>query len=182
MGTFLRIAGKSPRENRNKWEPHVFADKVLWLLYENITLTNIAFTYSGNWGCGAFGGDSRLKGTRNLPSNLSFCLHDCSNCCRLFYQMIRDGPLEKLWGGREFSSLRNFFRYQIPCMNFFKAIAWIFFRINWRAWIFFHLIFPCANIFFMYFVRPSPPPHKFSNGPSLTCLYIWTYLYASYQS
>ena len=35
--------------------------------------------------------------------------------------VIRDGPLEKLWGGRgsEFSSRRNFFRYQIPCMNHF---------------------------------------------------------------
>ena len=35
---------------------------------------------------------------------------------------LRDGPLEKLWvagGGGEFSSRRNFFRYQIPCMNFF---------------------------------------------------------------
>ena len=32
---------------------------------------------------------------------------------------IRKGPLEKLWGGGgEFLSRRNFFRYQIPCMNF----------------------------------------------------------------
>ena len=31
---------------------------------------------------------------------------------------------------------------------------------------FFHLIFPCANIFFVLRLRP-PPPHKFSNGPSL---------------
>ena len=35
--------------------------------------------------------------------------------------VIRDGPLEKLWGGvGEFSSRRNFFCYQIPCMNFFR--------------------------------------------------------------
>ena len=34
---------------------------------------------------------------------------------------LRNGPLEKLWGGGgEFSSLRNFFPYQIPCMNFFR--------------------------------------------------------------
>ena len=32
---------------------------------------------------------------------------------------LRDGPLEKLWGGGEFSSRRNFFRHQILCMNFF---------------------------------------------------------------
>ena len=32
---------------------------------------------------------------------------------------IRDGPLEKLWGGGgEFLRRRNFFRYQILCMNF----------------------------------------------------------------
>ena len=31
----------------------------------------------------------------------------------------RDWPLEKLWGEGKFSSRRNFFRYQIPCMNFF---------------------------------------------------------------
>ena len=30
--------------------------------------------------------------------------------------------------------------------------------------IFFHLIFPCAYIFFV--LRPHPHPHKFSNGPS----------------
>ena len=33
--------------------------------------------------------------------------------------LLRDGPLEKLWGkGRGI-----FFRYLIPCMNFFQAIA-----------------------------------------------------------
>ena len=51
---------------------------------------------------------------------------------RITYFMIlrhlfcfRDEPLEKLWGvggrgGGEFSSCRNFFRYQIPCMNSFS--------------------------------------------------------------
>ena len=69
-------------------------------------------------------------------------------------------------GGGEgnFRAAGIFFGYQIPCMHFFWAIAWIFFRVNWLARIFFHLIFPCSN-FFLYFVRP--PPHKFSNGPSL---------------
>ena len=33
---------------------------------------------------------------------------------------------------------------------------------------FFHLIFPCANIFFV--LRLPPPPHKFSNGPSFNGL------------
>ena len=40
-------------------------------------------------------------------------------------------------------------------MNFSSAVAWIFLRINWRARIFFHFIFPCANIFFV--LRPPPP-------------------------
>ena len=38
----------------------------------------------------------------------------------LAFILLRDRPLEKLWGGGgEFSSCRNFFRYQIPCINFF---------------------------------------------------------------
>ena len=31
----------------------------------------------------------------------------------------------------------------------------IFLRVNWRAWILFHLIFRCTNIFFV--LRPPPP-------------------------
>ena len=38
------------------------------------------------------------------------------------YALIRDGPLQKLWRGGEFSSRRNFFRQQIPCMNFFNTL------------------------------------------------------------
>ena len=38
----------------------------------------------------------------------------------ILYILVRDGPLEKLWGGGgEFLSCSNFFHYQIPCMNFF---------------------------------------------------------------
>ena len=53
------------------------------------------------------------------------------------------------------------------------AVAWIFLRVNWRAWIFFHLLFPCANVLF---VLHPPPPHKFSNGPSLNQNRYGTYL------
>ena len=43
------------------------------------------------------------------------------------------------------------FRYEIPCTNFFK--------VNWRAWIFFfHLLFPCTIFFFHFDHRPTPPP------------------------
>ena len=34
---------------------------------------------------------------------------------------------------------------------------------------FFHLIFPCANIFFVL-CPPTRPSHKFSNGPSLNSI------------
>ena len=39
--------------------------------------------------------------------------------------LLRDGPLEKLWGEGEgnFRASGIFFRYLIPCMNFFQAIA-----------------------------------------------------------
>ena len=33
---------------------------------------------------------------------------------------LRDGPLEKLWGGGNFRATGIFFRYKIPSMNFFK--------------------------------------------------------------
>ena len=56
---------------------------------------------------------------------------------------------------------QGFFSYKIPFMN-------IFLRINWRAGIFFHLIFPCAKIFFSLPPHHPPARHKFSNGPSLT--------------
>ena len=91
-----------------------------------------------------------------------FCLYFC-------FSDLRDGPFEKLWGGGggegEFSSRRNFFSLANSLFEFFYVIAWIFFRINWRARIVFHLIFPCANFFSV--LRPPPPPDKFSNDPSL---------------
>ena len=34
--------------------------------------------------------------------------------------VLRDGPLEKLWGGEgNFRAAGIFFRHQIPCRNFF---------------------------------------------------------------
>ena len=77
---------------------------------------------------------------------------------------IKGRTIRKVMGGEgNFRAAGIFFRYQILGMNFFQALAWIFLRVNWRARIFFHLIFPCANFFFVL----RPPPHKFSNGPSL---------------
>ena len=98
----------------------------------------------------------------------SSCIITCSTHT---VALIKGRTIRKVMGGEgNFRAAGIFFRYQIPCMNFFKAIAWIFFRVNWRAIIFFHLIFPCANFFFCT-SPPPPPPHKFSNGP---CLRTWS--------
>ena len=84
------------------------------------------------------------------------------NCIRQIlatFASFRDGPLEKLWGGGgkgNFRAAEIFFRYPIPCMNFLQAIALIFFRINWRALIFFSFNFPLREYFFC--TSPAPPP------------------------
>ena len=89
-------------------------------------------------------------------------------CGLLRKDLFKGRTIRKNMGGGEgnFRAAGIFFRYQIPCMNFFQALAWIFLRVNWRARIFFHVIFPCANFFFVL----RPPPYKFSNGPSLILL------------
>ena len=62
-------------------------------------------------------------------------------------------PLEKLWGWeREIFDLREFFSLS---NSFYE--------------LFFLLIFPCANIFFLYLALP---PHKFSKGPPLTIVHL----------
>ena len=61
-----------------------------------------------------------------------------------------------VWGEGNFRAAGIFFVIKFLVWIFFLAIAWIFFRVNWRARIFFHLIFPCANSFFC--ISPAPPP------------------------
>ena len=77
---------------------------------------------------------------------------------------FRDGPLEKLWGGGggvgNFRAAGTFF--------VIKFLAWIFFRPQHEYFLgligvhdfFFHLIFPCANIYF-FVLRAPPPPISF---------------------
>ena len=69
-------------------------------------------------------------------------------------------------GGEEYSSRRNFFRYHIPCMNFFSAITWIFFRVNLACinlffCFFLFISFSLARCFCLYVAPPPPPLRSF---------------------
>ena len=100
---------------------------------------------------------------KNNPSHFSHQLHVHENDTKKTKltktsasTVVRDGPLEKLWGGEgNFWAAGIFFRFQIPCMNFFQALAWIFLRVNWRARIFFSFNFPLREFFFC--TSPAPP-------------------------
>ena len=78
-----------------------------------------------------------------------------SPCWRL---ELRDGPLEKLWGGGEFSSCRNFFSLSNSLHEFFQALVWIFLSVNWCARIFFKLNFPLREFYFCTSPAAPPPP------------------------
>ena len=46
----------------------------------------------------------------------------------------KGGTIRKVMGRvGNFWAAGIFFRYQIPCRNFFQALAWIFLRVNWRS-------------------------------------------------
>ena len=66
--------------------------------------------------------------------------------------------------------------------TFWKSHNWtfllheIFFFTLSFAWIFFLGIFPCMNLFLFF---SPPPPHHFSNGPSLNSLQ-WSSFLGSY--
>ena len=81
---------------------------------------------------------------------------------------FKDGPLEKLWGGGEFSSRMNFFRYQIPCMNFFRPLHEYFLGLIGMQ-EFFQIKFSLARIFLVL-----PPPISFLMVRPLGSLtYVW---------
>ena len=70
--------------------------------------------------------------------------------------LLRNGPLEKLWGGRGiFEPQEFFFRYQIPCINFFRPLHEYFLGLI-GVQEFFKLNFPLREFFFV--LRPPPPP------------------------
>ena len=67
----------------------------------------------------------------------------------------------KSYGGEgNFPAAGIFFRYQIPCMNFFTPKHEYFLGLISVHDFFFHLIFPYANIF-LYFAPTPPPPISF---------------------
>ena len=47
--------------------------------------------------------------------------------------LLRDGPLEKLWGGGEFSSCKNFFSSSDSLHEFYLGHCMNIFRVKWRA-------------------------------------------------
>ena len=69
-------------------------------------------------------------------------------------------------GVGNFRAVGIFFRYQIPCMNFFLGHGMNIFLGLIGVHEFFSFDFPLREYFFV--VRPSP--RKFSNGPSFNGL------------
>ena len=78
--------------------------------------------------------------------------------------VIRDGPLEKLWGEGNF---RKFFSLSNSLYEFFLGHSLNIFLGLIGVHNFFFIQLSLARIFFLFF---APPPHKFSNVPSLTVL------------
>ena len=106
----------------------------------------------------------RRSGTIRNPWSVLLARH------RVSMSLIhRNGPLERLWwGGGYFRAAGIFFRYQIPCMKFFRT--WHEYFLGFiGVHVFFSFSFPLREYFFVYFAPPPPPPphpYKFSNGPS----------------
>ena len=65
-----------------------------------------------------------------------------------------------------------FFRYQIPCMNFFRPHHEYFLGLI-GVNDFFSFNFRLGKYFFGTSLARPPPPDKFSNGPSLSEDDLW---------
>ena len=94
---------------------------------------------------------------------------------------VRDGPLEKLWRGREgggvgkFSRRINFFGQHFPCKNFFSQGHEYFLGTKKGSLgvdEFFPFNFLLHENFLHFESSPPPPnnPHKLSNGLSFSSL------------
>ena len=124
-----------------RWFPGQLGDRTCLVLYKRLVICIVRPFQLLPSAC-----------TSDIPLTLS--------CHRL--HLLKDGPLETLWGGggrgKGIFKPQEFFSLSNSLYEFFGAIAWIFFRINWRTWIFFFILFSLARIFFLYFARPPPPP------------------------
>ena len=72
--------------------------------------------------------------------------------------MVKGRTIRKVMGGGK-GNIRAagiFFRYQIPCMNFFQPLHEYFLRLI-GVQEFFLIKISLARIFFWYFDRPPPP-------------------------
>lgn len=72
--------------------------------------------------------------------------------------VLRDQPLQKLWGWG-ILEWHEFFSLTFPLHEFFQANVGVFFRLLGVYEFFFHKIFPSMKkyIFFLYFI-PTPEP------------------------
>ena len=121
------------------------------------------------WELGTF---LRSYPEKSFPSTQGFQFFSYRWLCGdLFVFFLRDGPLEKLWGGRGIFEPQEFF-------FLIKFLVWIFFRPQheYFLWLiglqeFFSFNLPLREFFFGTSPAP-PPPHKFSNGPSLMKLLV----------
>ena len=108
----------------------------------------------------------RIRSYRHFsPSSMQDICH-----MNLQFSGLRDGPLEKLWGGggggegvEIFEPQKIFFSLSKSLYESFLGHSMNIFSGLLAGMNFFHLIFPWANIFLV----PSSP-HKFSNDPSLS--------------
>ena len=73
-------------------------------------------------------------------------------------QLIKGRTLWGGGGGGNFGAAGIFFVIKFLVWIYFRRRHEYFLRINCCAWNFFHLIFPCMNIFFVL----PPPPISFS--------------------
>ena len=70
--------------------------------------------------------------------------------------LLRDGPLEKLWGGGGFSSRRNLFSLSNSLYEFFLGHSRNIFLGLTGVQDFFSFNFPLREYFFLYLARPPP--------------------------
>ena len=71
---------------------------------------------------------------RGVDRTYVCCSQQATPTSKVKWSAAKGRTIRKVMRGEgNFRAAGIFFRYQIPCMNFFQALAWIFLRVNWRA-------------------------------------------------